>query len=264
MIGLILGATDFPKEILKKAKKLKIKNLIIDLTSNNEFKKERNSYHVSLGKFGKIINILNKNKCKKVLFAGKVKKPNFSKLKLDLKGLFYLPRIIKASKLGHAAILKEIIKILIKEKIKVVNSNLLNPELTLLKGNYTNINPSKHDLFDIKKGIRSLSKLNAHNHVQGLVIRNKTIIATENLKGTKTMLNKIKKIKNRVSGILIKFPKKKQDLRVDLPTVGLDTLKDCKKAGLKGIVVKEKKNILLNKKGCIRFANKNGIFIKAQ
>ena len=53
------------------------------------------------------------------------------------------------------------------------------------------------------------------------------------------MLFNQKKIRN--GGILIKFPKKKQDLRMDLPTIGLQTLKDCKKYGLKGIVLKSKK-----------------------
>ena len=68
--------------------------------------------------------------------------------------------------------------------------------------------------------------------------------------------------KNIHKGILIKFPKKKQDLRLDLPTVGLDTFKDCKKAGIKGIVLKSKKNIFLNKSKSISFANKNKIFVK--
>ena len=62
-------------------------------------------------------------------------------------------------------------------------------------------------------------------------------------------------------GVLIKYPKKKQDLRVDLPTIGLDTLKDCKKAGLRGIVLKNKQNIFLEKNKCINFANKNKMFI---
>ena len=97
MIGLIFGETDFPKQILKKIKK-KEKYLIVDLTKNKIFKKDKNSYSVSIGQFGKIINILKNNNCKKVLFAGKVKKPNFSKMKLDLKGIYYIPRIIKASK----------------------------------------------------------------------------------------------------------------------------------------------------------------------
>ena len=97
----------FPIEILKKIKKNKLKYLIIDLSKSKKFKKNKKSHSVSIGQFGKIINILKQNNCKKVLFAGKVSKPNFSKLKLDLKGIYYIPRIIKASKFGDAAILKE-------------------------------------------------------------------------------------------------------------------------------------------------------------
>ena len=70
------------------------------------------------------------------------------------------------------------------------------------------------------------------------------------------------KLNKKSQGILIKQPKNKQDLRMDLPTIGLQTLKDCKKYGLKGIVLKSKKNIFLDKAKCISFANKNKIFIK--
>ena len=87
MIGLIFGETSFPKEILKKIKKKKKKYLIIDLTKNRVFKREKNYFTVSIGQFGKIISILKENGCKKVIFAGSVKKPNFSKLRLDLKGI---------------------------------------------------------------------------------------------------------------------------------------------------------------------------------
>ena len=177
--------------------------------------------------------------------------------------MYYIPRIIKTSKLGDAAILKEIIKILAKEKIKVINSITFNPELTLLKGNHTKLKPNREDLMSIKRGIHSLSKLNAHNHVQGLVVGNSSIIARETSKGTKKMLQSIKKSKN-FQGILIKFPKKKQDLRVDLPTIGLDTLKDCKRAGIKGIVLKSKQNVFLDKIKSISYANKNKMFIKVK
>ena len=97
MIGLIFGENDLPIEILKKVKNHE-KYLIIDLTKNKKFKKNRNSYSVSIGQFGKIIKILKQNNCKKVLFAGKVTKPNFSKLRLDIKGIYYISRIIKSSK----------------------------------------------------------------------------------------------------------------------------------------------------------------------
>ena len=256
MIGLIFGETDFPKQILKKIKNKK-KYLIIDLTNKKIFKKEKYSFSASIGQFGKIINILKQNKCKKVIFAGKVKKPNFTKLKLDFKGIYYFPRIVKSSKLGDAAVLKEIIKILKKEKITTVRSTIFTPELSLKKGNYSKLLPNKKDKKDIDVAIKTLKKTNPYSFIQGVVCLNKKIIAIEDKKGTQRML---KKIKNSSGGVLVKFPKKKQDIRVDLPTVGLKTFKQCKSAGLKGIVLKHKKNIILDKSECIKYVNKNKMF----
>ena len=261
MIGLFLGTTDFPKKILKRLKQKNIKYFIIDLTKNNIFKSDKNSYSINIGKFGQILNLIKIKKCKKVLFAGKIDKPQFSKLRLDIKGIYYIPRIIKASKLGDAAILKELIKILNENKIRVIKSNFFNPELTLSKGNYTKLKPTKLNLENIRIGISSLKKINSYNHVQGLIIRNKKIIVWETKKGTKKMIQSIKKDK-KYSGILIKFPKKKQDIRADLPTIGLETLKDCSKSGVNGIVLKSKQNIFLDRNKSINYANKKKIFIK--
>tara|TARA_X000000950_G_scaffold85333_1_gene107409 strand:+ start:614 stop:1405 length:792 start_codon:yes stop_codon:yes gene_type:complete len=261
MIGLFFGTTDFPKKILRNVKKEKIKYFIIDLTANNIFKKDKNSYYVSIGKFGQILNLIHKKKCNKVLFAGKIDKPKISKMRLDFKGVYYIPRIIKASKLGDAAILKELIKILSENKIKVIKSNFFNPELTLSKGNYTKLKVNKLDLENIRIGLNNLNKINSYNHVQGLVVRNKKVIIKETEKGTKKMLHLVKKHK-KYNGILIKFPKKKQDKRADLPTIGLETLKDCNKAGINGIVLKSNQNIFLDKKKSIEYANKKKIFIK--
>ena len=58
MIGLFLGETEFPKLIIKKLKKKKIKYIIIDLTKKNIFKKDKNSNHISIGQFGKILTFL--------------------------------------------------------------------------------------------------------------------------------------------------------------------------------------------------------------
>jgi len=260
MIGLFLGEKKLPIEILKKLKKKKIKYFIIDLTKNNKFKNDKNCFFVSIGKFGKILDLIHSKKCKKVIFAGSISKPKISSLKLDFKGIYYISRIIKAAKLGDAAILKELIKILGENKIKVIKLNYFNSELTLSRGNYTKIKPSKFELLEIIKGNNYLNKLNAHNHIQGIILRNGNVVSRETSKGTKKMLQTLKKTKN-FNGMLIKFPKKKQDLRVDLPTIGLDTLKDCKKANIKGIVLKSKENIILDKKKCINFANKNKMFI---
>ena len=209
MIGLFFGEKKLPQEILKKIKKKKLSYTIIDLTTKKIFKKEKNSYSASIGQFGKIINILRKRNCKNVLFAGKIKKPNLSNLKLDLKGIYYMPRIIKNSKLGDAAILKEIIKILKEERIKTLDSLFFNKELSLKKGNYSTIKPNTKDLHDIKKAIKTLNSLGDYDFSQAVVVRNKRVLSIESYGGTEKMLLKCKKLKLKSSGVLVKFPKKK-------------------------------------------------------
>jgi DUF1009 family protein len=259
MIGLFLGDTDFSDIVLNKIKKLKKKYFIIDFSKNSKFKKNKYSHRISIGKFGKILNLIKEKKSKKVLFAGKIAKPKFSSLRLDFKGIYYMPGIIKAAKKGDAAIIKAIIKILNIEGIKVISSISFNPELVLKSGIYTKLKPNNKDLVSIKTGIKYFNKLNDLDHVQALIINDSKIVAKEGREGTRKMLSKLKK---KTQSILIKFPKKKQDLRMDLPTIGLQTLKDCKRYGLKGIILKSKKNIILEKAKCIHFANKNRIFIK--
>ena len=139
------------------------------------------------------------NRCNKVLFAGRVKKPNLYKLRLDIKGIYYMPRIIKSSKLGDAAILKEIIRILSKEKIKTISSLTFNSELTK-KGNYTKLKPNNEDELDISKAVKTLNRLGKYTFSQGAVARNKKVIAIEGKGGTQKLLqrSKSKNLKTRV------------------------------------------------------------------
>ena len=260
MIGLFLGDTDFSEVVLKKIKKIKKKYFILDFSKNNKFKKDKNSYRISIGKFGEIIKLIKEKKSKKVLFAGKIAKPKLSSLRLDLKGIYYIPTVLKAAQIGDAAIIKAIIKILASEGIKVISSIFFNPELSLKKGIFSKIKPLKQDIESIKKGVAYFNKIDNLDHVQALVVKDGKIIAKEGIEGTKKMLSKLNRNSN---GILMKLPKSKQDLRMDLPTIGLQTFKDIKKYGLKGVVLKSKKNIFLDKTKCIAFANRNKIFIKA-
>ncbi len=259
MIGLFLGDTDFSEIVLGKIKKQKKKYFIIDFSKNNKFNIDKNSFRISIGRFGAIIDLIKQKKCKRVLFAGKISKPNFASLRLDFKGIYYMPSVIRAAKIGDAAIIKSIIKILNNEGIKVISSIFFNPELSLKKGCYTKLKPNKQDLISIKKGKLFFNKTKSLDHIQALVVKGDKILAKEGKDGTKKMLSKLKK---KSDGILIKLAKKKQDLRMDLPTIGLQTFKDVKKHGLRGVVLQSKKNIFLDKPESIKFANKNKIFIK--
>ena len=153
---------------------------------------------------------------------------------------------------------------MVQNKIKTENSLKFNPELSLKKGNYSKFKPNKQDQLDIKKAINTLNNLKQYNFSQGVVVRNKKVVSIEGKDGTEKMLEKSRSKKFRNHGVLVKFPKKKQDLRVDLPTIGLNTFKQCKVTGLKGIVVKNKQHVFLDKSKCIKFVNKNRMFISVK
>ena len=100
-----------------------------------------------------------------------------------------MPSVIRAAKIGDAAIIKSIIKILANEKIQVISSIFYNPELALKKGNYSKIKPTKQDIISIKKGKTFFSKINNLDHIQALVVKNGKIIAKAWFNGITIVIN---------------------------------------------------------------------------
>ena len=156
-----------------------------------------------------------------------------------------------------------------KIKFKTISSTFFNPELLLRRGNYTKMKPDFLSKKDMLKGKSIITDLSRRGIGQGVVIRNSHVVTIEDSDGTDAMLKRASILfkrfsyRNKRQGILLKFPKRNQDLRVDLPTVGIKTIKKCMKIGLKGIVVKANQNIFLDRSKCINLANKNRMFICA-
>ena len=259
MIGVFAGSGELPKEIFSSLNFRKKKFIILNLSNKNY----KNSIKIKLGKFGKIIKILKKNKVKEVIFAGQVKRPSLQDMNLDLKAISYLPKLISAFKKGDGNILNLAKKILKDNNINVIESHKYTKNL-LLNKLVTKSKPSKIDLKDFLKGKKILKALSKFDNAQGVIIDDGYILAIEAAEGTDEMLKrsiKIKLNKRKLSGVLIKLPKEKQNLNYDLPTIGYNTIKLCIKLKLRGVFLKKNKNIFLNQKKSISLANKNNFFI---
>jgi len=265
MLGLIVGESSLPNFIINKLLSKNIEFLILDLTKSNIYKRYKNSYSLKITELGKAISILKKNNCKNVIFIGKVERPDISLLKFDTKALFYLPRLFSAFKKGDGNILKEIIKIFKENKLNVVNSMKFTPELIFKDKSINKLKINNTDKSSISKGVKIIKSLSKFDIGQSVVINNGYVLAIEGPEGTdetiKRSLHLSKKYKLKNKSILIKFPKANQDLRIDLPTIGFDTIKNCIKANIKGIAVKRSQNISLDKDKIINLVKKNNFFI---
>ena len=265
MLGLIVGESSLPNYVINKLLKKNIEFLILDLTKSYIYKRYKNSYSLKITELGKAISILKKNNCKNVIFIGKVERPDISLLKFDTKALFYLPRLFSAFKKGDGNILKEIIKIFKENKLNVVNSMKFTPELIFKDKSINKLKINNTDKISISKGVKIIKSLSKFDIGQSVVINNGYVLAIEGPEGTdetiKRSLYLSKKYKLKNKSILIKFPKANQDLRIDLPTIGFDTIKNCIKANIKGIAVRRSQNIILDKDKIINLVKKNNFFI---
>jgi len=265
MLGLIVGETSLPKFVIKELLKKNVSFLILDLTKSNIYKKYKNSYSLKITELGKAISVFKKNNCKNIIFIGKVERPEISLLKFDRKALFYLPRLFSVFKKGDGNILKEVIKIFKENKINVLNSMKFTPELIFKDESINKLKTNDADNISISKGVSIIKALSKFDIGQSVIINNGYVLAIEGPEGTdetiKRSLYLSKKYKLKNKSILIKFPKVNQDLRVDLPTIGLDTIKNCIKANIKGIALKRSQNIILDKDKIINLTKKNNFFI---
>jgi DUF1009 family protein len=265
MLGLIVGESNLPNFVINKLLRKNVKFLILDLTKSNIYKKYKNSYSLKITELGKAISVLKKNNCKNVIFIGKVERPEISLLKFDRKAFFYLPRLFSAFKKGDENILKEIIKIFKENKLNVVNSMKFTPELIFKDKSINKVKINNTDKSSISKGVRIIKSLSKFDIGQSVVINNGYVLAIEGPEGTdeaiKRSLHLSNKYKLKNKSILVKFPKANQDLRVDLPTIGFDTIKNCIKANIKGIAVKRSQNIILDKDKITNLVKKNNFFI---
>jgi DUF1009 family protein len=265
MLGLIVGETSLPTVVINRLLKNNIDFLILDLTKSNIYKKYNNSHSLKITELGRAVSILKKNNCKNIIFIGKVKRPEISLLKFDRKALYYFPRLFSAFKKGDGNIIKEIIKIFKENKINVVNSMKFTPELLFKDRSINSIKIKNSDKSSIVKGVSIIKSLSRFDIGQSVIINNGYVLAIEGPEGTdetiKRSLTLSIKYKLKDKSILVKFPKVNQDLRVDLPTIGMDTVKNCIKANIKGIVVKRSQNIILDKDKIINLTKKNNFFI---
>jgi len=264
MIGIIAGDGSLPKLIVKKLKNKKLNYIVINLSKKNQ---KQQKYNFAITQISSIIQILKKNQCKEIILAGKVTRPNFADLRFDKKIIKFLPKILDGLKKGDSYLLDLVINILKNEKMKVISCTKYLPELFA-----NNIKSEKiltsQDLKDIKKGKNLLETLNQKFDVgQSAIISNGYVVAIEAAEGTDEMLSKSSKILKKInrtkqSGILLKLPKKIQDLRVDLPTIGFRTIQKCINLGLNGIILKKNAHIFLDQQKSKNLIAKNNFFIK--
>lgn len=260
-LAIISGSGELPQIIIDACKKKKIEffALVLDGEDNKNLLKNYPSKPANIAKIGDIIKTLKKEKISHVVLAGTLQRPAFSKLRPDLEGVKLLAKILKEKALGDDSILKMVIKYIEKNGFEVIGAHEIAESLLAEKGFITKNKPNKEDLEDINFAVNIALSTGILDIGQSLSVKEKRIIAVEAAEGTDAMIKRTGALSK--DAILVKIKKPNQETKVDLPTIGLNTIKTAKENNIRGIVVEAGGTIILDKEKVIKEAKKAKIFI---
>lgn len=223
------------------------------------------TYHIhstelALGQVGKVVETFKEKQVTHVVMAGNLEKPSLFDLRLDMPGL----KLINQVRRKHDdEILSTICRFLEKEGFTVLGAHELAPEIVMPKGVMGKVKPSETHLCDISIGLEALEHLSALDIGQSIIVKDGVVLGVEAVEGTTKLIERcatLRGSKNK-GGILIKAAKKGQNLKVDMPTIGDQTLERLAELKFDGLAVLSDKSLFIGQEESIKIANKNGLFI---
>ncbi len=261
-IIFIFGDGNLPKLILKKIENSNLEFKVLVIGENNLYK-PLYSKRIKLGKIITELKILKKKGFSSILMAGSINRPRLSDIKPDFNSLKLLPKFTKILlEGGDNKLLKFVIRELENLNFKVLYIHKTFPDLFLGPGNQTKIRIPNSFIKDIHKGSMILKNNSKFDIGQSILIQEGNVIGIEAAQGTDNLIKQSSPYMQKINkGVLIKLIKVKQDLRADLPTIGLKTLKNCLKSGVVGIAYSANKTIFLDKEKILSFCMKNNFFL---
>lgn len=262
---ILAGNGELPYNLVTELKKRKIDFYIISFKNNKVSEKIKKLDPLEIN-FGKIVTELKKLKIKKfdsIIMIGGLKKPKLSEIKPDINSLKLIPMFAKKIiEGGDNNLLSFCIKRIENIGFKIINIKEILPELFLGKGVFTKISPKKDMIRDIKKGQKILDQISEFDIGQSIILQKGNVVGIEGVQGTDILIKNSKSyLEKDTNAILIKSIKQKQDLRVDLPTIGIKTLQNCKRSNIYGIAFSASNTIFLDVKKIISYCNKHKIFL---
>ncbi len=221
---------------------------------------------------GKVISILKENSCDAVVMAGIVRRPDFSRLRPDWRGVSLLPKVVAAARQGDGALLNVLVETFEREGFNVLGAEDVASPLKAPFGPLGAYAPTDGDLCDIKKASQLVEAIGPFDVGQGAVVRNGFVLAVEAAEGTDAMLKRCAALPDEVKGfdpgeatrprgVLLKRPKPDQERRVDLPTIGVETIKGAVAAGLAGVAVEGEGALIIDRAAVIAEADAAGLFV---
>lgn len=259
-IALVAGNGNLPYFFYETAQKKGYSVYPVGLfpTVNKKLQKTEKYISMNIGEIGRFTEFLKENDIKKVIMLGKVEKSIiYSDLSLDRT----LRKIVdKLPDRKDETLLLGIVSHLREEGVEILPQSFLMDKLMAEEKIYTVSAPDENDEKTIKIGLEAARMLGKLDVGQTVVVKNMSVVALEAVEGTDETIKRAE-LYAGADTILVKTSRPQQDMRVDVPAIGLRTLETAIQAKVKGIVIEAGKVIFMDKEEVVKMADEHGIFI---
>lgn len=216
---------------------------------------------IRLGAIGSAFRAMKRHHVQDVVLIGGVRRPSVSELCPDWRGIKCLARLgFKA--LGDDGLLRGIISEIESEGFRVLGIDDIVPSLVVCAGVLGKHHPTAQDVSDIQRGLAVASLLGQADVGQAVIVQQGLVLSVEGIEGTAALIARSASLKRKGNGgVLVKMSKPQQDRRVDLPTIGPDTVRAIHQAGFRGIAVQAGGVLVAESDKTIALANELGVFV---
>lgn len=261
-IGIIAGKGNLPKIIVKdaRARGFNVVTIALENLASAELSKISDEIKwINVGRLGDLIDTLKRHKIRQVIMAGKVPKTLLYKSRItpDIRAVKLLFSLKDKS---DDSILNAITKELEKEGIHIISTASFSPHLLTTEGVLTREQPTKDEWKDIQFGWNIAKEIGRLDIGQTVVVKDQAVMAVEAIEGTDEAILRGGKLAGD-GAVVVKVSRPHQDMRLDVPVVGLNTLKAIIEVRARVLALEAHRSIIMNKERMIKEADEAGISI---
>ncbi|MDE0779283.1 MAG: UDP-2,3-diacylglucosamine diphosphatase LpxI [Alphaproteobacteria bacterium] len=216
---------------------------------------------VRLGAAGTALDHLRAEGVEEIVMAGPVRRPSLRELRPDRRAAKFLG--LGLLNKGDDGLLGSIVNTLEKEEgFRVIGANDVLFDLTAPEGPFGRFQPAEDIESDITRGVSVLQSIGALDIGQAVVVQQGIVLGIEAAEGTHNLLERCGPLRREGrGGVLVKLPKPGQETRVDMPSIGIDTIKAAHAAGLTGIAVGAGVTLVFDREELVNLADAEELFV---
>jgi UDP-2,3-diacylglucosamine hydrolase len=263
-LGILAGSGDLPARLIDAARAAGRDVFVIAFEGDTPVELANTVPHawVRLGAVSAVVKALHGAEVEEVVLAGGMRRPPLSALKPDWRGIKMLKRLGRAAAKGDGALLQVVVDELESEGFRVVGADDILIDLLAPAGVLGAVEPDEGGWADITVAVAAARAIGAMDVGQAAVAQQGVVLGVEAKEGTDELIARCAGLREQgPGGVLAKVKKPDQERRVDLPTIGVNTVEAVRKAGLGGIAVEAGQSLIIDRLAVIRAADEAGLFV---